>query len=77
MRLSRSVQATGARTLLTTEKDLVRLSARQCELLGQAARLTAVPLRVRLLDEESSLAQLIVMVGLSACALQSPGLNGG
>ena len=32
-----SLRATGARTLLTTEKDLVRLSARHRELLGTAA----------------------------------------
>ncbi len=62
--LTASAQATGARTLLTTEKDLVRLSPPHRELLGQAARLTAVPLRARLLEEESSLTRLLGMAGL-------------
>jgi tetraacyldisaccharide 4'-kinase len=71
--LIRSVRATGACRLLTTEKDMVRLSAAHRAELTQAlseaaqpAILEAVPLRVRLLDEEAALAQLLSLAGLAA-----------
>jgi tetraacyldisaccharide 4'-kinase len=62
--LVRSVGATGARTLLTTEKDMVRLSAGQRAALGQSAELVAVPLRARLRDEDAALTQLLSLAGL-------------
>jgi tetraacyldisaccharide 4'-kinase len=71
--LARRVRVTGASRLLTTEKDMVRLSAAHradlTQALSEAAQpaiLEAVPLRVRLLDEEAALAQLLSLAGLAA-----------
>ena len=64
-RLAASLRATGARTLLTTEKDLVRLSVRHRALLGEAATLQAVPLRAGLRDEAAAVDQLLALAGLA------------
>ncbi len=63
--LAGKVAATGEVRLLTTEKDLVRLSAGQRALLGQSAGLAPVPLRARLLDEEAALSWLLSVSGLA------------
>jgi tetraacyldisaccharide 4'-kinase len=61
-RVAQSARETGARVLLTTEKDLVRLSASQLATLRAAAPLQAVPLRARLLDEEAALSALMAAI---------------
>ncbi len=66
--LVRGAQASGARWLLTTEKDLVRMSASHRAVLGEAARLAAVPLRVRLLGEDAAIREMLLKVGLPADA---------
>ena len=62
--LARSVQASGAGILLTTEKDLIRLSAAHRAILSQAATLEAVPLRARLVEEDAAIDQLLALAGL-------------
>lgn len=62
--LASRVRETKATTLLTTEKDLVRLSAGQIERLREAASLIAVPLRVCLTDEEGCMDSLLSLPGM-------------
>ena len=59
-------QRTGAGSLLTTEKDLVRLSPAQRSRLSQAAMLEAVPLVVRLLDEQARIDQVLRLARLAS-----------
>jgi tetraacyldisaccharide 4'-kinase len=59
-----SILATGARRLLTTEKDLIRMSAAHRDRLSQAAELSAVPLRARLVDEEAALDRLLALAAM-------------
>lgn len=56
--LIREAQAHSATALFTTEKDFVRLSSRQKEMLAGAAPLQVAKLEVRLRDEMSALAHL-------------------
>ncbi len=53
-----AASACGASALLTTEKDYVRLTQADRNLLARAAPLRPVPLRAELLDAEVALAQL-------------------
>jgi tetraacyldisaccharide 4'-kinase len=64
--LIRSVRETGARRLLTTEKDLVRLSGAHLALLEKAAVVEAVPLRARLVDEDAVVTQMLGLAGLGS-----------
>ena len=52
----------GARAIVATEKDLVRLSPTQREVLSSRAVLAAARLEVRLEDEAAALAQLLSML---------------
>jgi tetraacyldisaccharide 4'-kinase len=61
-----SVQATGARRLLTTEKDLVRLNGEHRARLAEAAALVAAPLRARLVDEDAAITEMLGLAGLSS-----------
>jgi len=58
-----SLRAAGTRTLLTTEKDLVRLSEQARQALQAAADFRAVPLRTEILDADACLAQLERRIG--------------
>jgi tetraacyldisaccharide-1-P 4'-kinase len=55
-----------AEAFLTTEKDLVRLTADQRRALESAAPLHAVPLIVRLSDEPAAIAQIFDLLPPSA-----------
>jgi len=55
-------QSTGSRRCITTEKDAVRLSAKQRAKLASAAHLEAAPLEVALADEAAAVAQLLALL---------------
>jgi tetraacyldisaccharide 4'-kinase len=57
-----------AEALLTTEKDLVRLTDEQRRAFESAAPLQAVPLTVRLSDEAACLAEILDLLPLSGRA---------
>jgi tetraacyldisaccharide 4'-kinase len=58
-----ALRAAGTRTLLTTEKDFVRLSEQARKALQSAADFRAVPLRTEILNAEQCLAQLELLIG--------------
>jgi tetraacyldisaccharide 4'-kinase len=62
--LVNSLRQHGSSALLTTEKDLIRLSSEQLAKLRGAARLEGVPLQARLLVEDQAMARLLEMAGL-------------
>lgn len=60
--LIREAQTYSANAILTTQKDLVRLSSKQREMLARAAALQVAKLDVRLCDEEAAVSQLETML---------------
>jgi tetraacyldisaccharide 4'-kinase len=59
-----AMQARGAAALLTTEKDLIRLSPESREQIAEAAPLLTVGLRVRFTDEDALAARLSSALGV-------------
>jgi len=58
-----ALHAAGTRTLLTTEKDFVRLGEKARQALQSAADFRAVPLRTEILNAESCMMQLEALLG--------------